>query len=320
MPGGAVNFINTTNGGSSYTWNFGDASAVETTPNASHVYATSGSYNITLTATSQYGCTHDTMKVFSAFFEKPLASFSVNADTLCQGTQNLFYDESVDPYSPISNWQWEFGDNSQSSDADPVKTYSRPGNFDVKLTVRNAAGCSDDTTIKVIVYLQPVIDAGPSFVVPQGTVIKFNPQANDSLTTGFVWTDASGSVISTDLRPVLTAMFNEKYTLTATGLGDCTATDTMTVKILKPIKVPNAFSPNGDGINDTWVITNLSDYPGAVVEIFNRYGQSVFLSNGYSKPWDGTQNGKPLPVATYYYVIQLKNGFVPVTGSVTIVK
>jgi gliding motility-associated-like protein len=122
------------------------------------------------------------------------------------------------------------------------------------------------------------------------------------------------------LNPTLTVTENRTYTLVAVGDGNCTAMDTMTVRILKPIDVPNVFSPNGDGTNDTWLIPNLADYPGAKVEIFNRWGQQVFLSYGYNKAWDGTFLGKPLPLATYYYVITLNNGFKPVTGSVTIIK
>jgi gliding motility-associated-like protein len=84
--------------------------------------------------------------------------------------------------------------------------------------------------------------------------------------------------------------------------------------------VPNVFSPNGDGINDSWEVTNLIDYPGALVEVYNRYGQQVFYSSGYTQPWDGKLKSSPLPVGTYYYVITLKNGFKPITGSVTIVR
>jgi gliding motility-associated-like protein len=122
------------------------------------------------------------------------------------------------------------------------------------------------------------------------------------------------------LRPSLVAQYNQTYTLSATGDGNCTATDTMTVKILKPITVPNSFSPNGDGINDQWVIPNLADYQNCKVEVFNRYGQLVFQSSGYGKSWDGTYKGSPVPFATYYYIITLNYGFQPVTGSVTIVR
>lgn len=86
------------------------------------------------------------------------------------------------------------------------------------------------------------------------------------------------------------------------------------------IDVPNAFSPNGDGINDTWKIRYLESYPGATVEVYDRYGQLVFRSQGYDKEWDGIYNGQPLPVATYYYIINPKNGRKIVTGSVTIIK
>jgi gliding motility-associated-like protein len=136
----------------------------------------------------------------------------------------------------------------------------------------------------------------------------------------FTWTPSADFANPNVLRPSLVATKNQTYTLTAIGQGNCSATDTMTVKILKPVTVPNSFSPNRDGVNDTLVITNLIDYPGATVEVFNRYGQQVYYSKGYSRPWDGNYKGQSLPFATYYYVITLKNGFEPLTGSVTIVK
>jgi len=83
-----------------------------------------------------------------------------------------------------------------------------------------------------------------------------------------------------------------------------------------PVKVPNAFSPNGDGINDTWEIRNLSAYPAGTIEIFNRYGQRVFYSRGYSNPWDGGG----LPLGVYFYVIDLKDGSERLAGYVTILK
>ncbi len=172
----------------------------------------------------------------------------------------------------------------------------------------------------VRVYLQPMIDAGPSFVVAQGTVIRFAPIANDSSVTRFLWTPATGLSSATSLRPTLTATVDQVYTLTATGAGNCTDTDFLTVKILRPVIIPNAFSPNGDNTNDRWQIDNLTDYTGVVVEVFNRYGQMVHSSVGYGTAWDGTSRGKPLPVGTYYYIIQLNNGFKPLNGSVTIIR
>ncbi|HAI84549.1 MAG TPA: hypothetical protein DCL43_12865, partial [Chitinophagaceae bacterium] len=85
-------------------------------------------------------------------------------------------------------------------------------------------------------------------------------------------------------------------------------------------EIPTAFSPNGDGINDTWIIKYLESYPGCTVEVFNRYGQSVFSSRGYATPWNGTYNGAVLPVGTYYYIVDPKNGRNKIAGYVTILR
>jgi gliding motility-associated-like protein len=150
--------------------------------------------------------------------------------------------------------------------------------------------------------------------------VQLKPTVNDSAVVSFTWSPPINLSNPNTLRPLVNAVSDQTYTLTANGPGGCTATDQVTVKILKLVKPPNAFSPNGDGINDKWMIPNLSDYPGAYVEIFNRYGQKIFYSSGYNDPWDGKLKGTPLPVATYYYVITLKNGFEPIKGSVTIIR
>jgi len=325
MPGGMASFTNSTsspdNAPITYQWNFGDFSSNLSTQNPTHVYATSGYYSVTLTATTSFGCSADTSKILSSFYDKPVAMFAVSPDTLCQGTNNVFADLSPIPGNPIQSWNWNFGDGTSSTSSSPVKNYSRPGNYVISLTVKNVAGCtSDPFKDTVIVYLQPKITAGPSFIVPEGTIIRFNPTVNDSSVLQFLWTPSGDFPDPTILRPTLLAMHNQQYTLTATGQGNCTASSSLTVKILKPVIVPNSFSPNGDGINDTWKIPNLSDYPGCNVEVYNRYGQLVYRSYGYGTPWDGRYNGSVLPFATYYYIITLKNGFAPVTGSVTIVK
>ena len=84
--------------------------------------------------------------------------------------------------------------------------------------------------------------------------------------------------------------------------------------------MPNAFSPNGDGINDTWKITNLGDYPGATLDIYDRYGLKVVHLSGANMVWDGTINGTPAPVATYYYVIDPGNNVPLITGWVVLLR
>ena len=87
-----------------------------------------------------------------------------------------------------------------------------------------------------------------------------------------------------------------------------------------PVIIPNTFTPNGDGINDVWNIKDIGNFPNCTVNVFNRYGEKVYSSIGYTVAWDGTYKGSPLPVGTYYYLIDLKNGIPLLSGYVAIIK
>jgi gliding motility-associated-like protein len=324
FPGNAAQFTNGTtvsdNSGLSYAWDFGDGSAVSGATNGSHVYGAMGSYLVRLTATSGKGCVDSARQTFSRFFAKPVAAFSVDQSDICQGVDTRFTDQSTDSGSTISTWAWRFGDGGSDASKNPVKRYSQPGRYEVTLSVTNAAGCTSlPYRDSVRVFLQPVVDAGPSFVVQQGTKVTFQPKVNDSTLT-FVWNPAPDLSAAGVLRASVTASQDRVYRLTAIGQNGCTASDTLTVRILKPVRVPNAFSPNGDGVHDTWQIEHMADYPGSSLHVFNRYGQQVFSSKGYAMPWDGKVNGKDLPVGVYYYIIELRNGFSPLNGSITIIR
>jgi len=87
-------------------------------------------------------------------------------------------------------------------------------------------------------------------------------------------------------------------------------------------QVPNAFTPNGDSYNEKWVIDMKGLYPAVEIEVFDRTGKRVFYSKGYdeSKFWDGTYKGKKLPMDTYYYIINLKNGTERISGTITLLR
>lgn len=302
-----------------YQWSFGDGSANSNDMRPTHAYAASGSYVVTLTATSAYGCSSNITATLSSFADQPVATFTVAPATICQGSAVTFTDASTTAAGTLSNWYWNFGDGSNATRQNTTHTYSNAGLFNAKLVVSNSAGCLSDTaTQQVMVHVQPVVDAGPNFTVAQGTVVTFKPTLNNN-TISVQWSPGGELSNPTTLQPSYKATHDETFTLTATD-GQCTASDQLTVKILRLVNVPNAFSPNGDGTNDTWVINNLSDYQGCLVEVFNRWGQRVFRSTGYSNPWDGRFNGNMLPLGVYYYVIDLKNGFSKIAGYVTIVR
>lgn len=111
------------------------------------------------------------------------------------------------------------------------------------------------------------------------------------------------------------------HTLMVKDSFGCTAEVTFTVEGFNDIDIPNGFTPNGDGINDKWMLKNLATlFPHCRVTVYNRWGSPVFESRGYTNPWDGTYNGKRLPDGTYYCVIEFGDGSSPLKRSVTIMR
>ncbi len=113
-----------------------------------------------------------------------------------------------------------------------------------------------------------------------------------------------------------------EYYLQLMDQNGCVRVDTFFVNTsrIDCIDPPNAFTPDGDGYNDTWVLENIQNYEGATIQIFNKWGTLIFESDHNYEPWDGTYEGNPLPSATYYYVIDLHRETAPYTGPLTIVK
>ncbi len=121
-------------------------------------------------------------------------------------------------------------------------------------------------------------------------------------------------------NPVANPVENMVYTVIATIEEGCEVTDNVKVTVRRELKIPNGFTPNGDGVNDTWEIANITFQPDATVEIFDRWGSKIFESKGYTTYWDGTFNGQQLPTHTYFYVISAENGKLRWTGAVNLIR
>lgn len=89
---------------------------------------------------------------------------------------------------------------------------------------------------------------------------------------------------------------------------------------LSTINIANTITPNGDGFNDYWKINGIENYPNAIIQLFNRYGQKIYESRGYQQPFDGTANGKPLPYGAYYYIINLNKNCNLLSGNLSIIR
>lgn len=146
--------------------------------------------------------------------------------------------------------------------------------------------------------------------------------------------DGTATIAVTGGNPPITYQWDDPFnqtTATAVGLAvenygvtivdaiGCTLDTNVTIQpTIGCFFIANVLTPNGDGMNDGWLIGGLEYFPNSTVQVFNRWGQLLFESKGYPVLWDGTYEGNSLPIADYYYVITYDPNEDPITGTVTI--
>ncbi|WP_181163768.1 gliding motility-associated C-terminal domain-containing protein [Pontibacter mangrovi] len=173
-------------------------------------------------------------------------------------------------------------------------------NYYVSL-VRN--GCETERVpVEAQVYAVPLASAtveGMEIDAGESTVLHGSGGAY------FSWSPAQGLDDPTSANPVATPAQTTRYTLTVTNEEGCQDTASVVVEVRQLLEIPNAFSPNGDGLNDTWQIRNIEYFPEAKVAVYNRWGSLVYEQANYRGDWNGTYRGAALPVSTYFYVVSI---------------
>jgi gliding motility-associated-like protein len=308
-PDGAINL--TPSGGTApYTFSWNDANA-STTEDVSGLI--SGVYSVTIIDAN--GCRFiytDTII--------PLVVVQANAgpdDTLCftnqltlQGNGGVTYKWFVESSSGLT-----FIDTSIAVLVSPslgLNTYV--------LVAYNGA-CSDSDKVNIFVNPLPATDAGPDQTIISGASVQLN--ANGGITgSTYLWSPGLYLDDSVSAFPVATPLETITYAVKITSPTGCTATDSITITVRPTLDISNGITPNGDGKNDIWEIDGIQTYPNCQVEIYNRWGELLFSSTGYTDKWDGKYKGKDLPVGTYYYIIDLRDEVYTenFTGPITILR
>ncbi len=176
-------------------------------------------------------------------------------------------------------------------------------------TLKAENGCDSLVTLNLTV--SPAVNLGVDRNICAGDSVLLSPGTFSQ----YLWQDNSTGPSYVVKTPGI-------YWVTVTDENGCISSDTVVFKYggCFGAKIPNAFTPNGDGVNDTWDIDGLQNYPQCAVLIYDRWGTQVFKSIGYARPWDGRDNTRALPVGTYYYIIDLKNNTKPISGFVTLIR
>jgi len=273
--------LDATYSNTTYVWSTGATTPSITTGTAGKYWVVSTLNNCTAT---------DTINVFTT--TAPVIDLGAD-QYICE------YDSvQLMVFYPSASYVWSTGATGASI------VVSKAAKYKVTASLN---GCFAVDSINVFYKKMPVVNAGPDIILPQNTSTTINAVTNSN-NAGYLWIPALGLSNATIPNPLASPAVATTYKLIVTSVDGCVGTDSMKVNIQYPLKVPNAFSPNGDNINDKWLIGNSDFYPGLRVTIFNRYGQPVFSSIGYNQPWDGTNKGKPMEPATYYYIIETRDG------------
>ena len=296
----------------SWNWTFDDLSS-SNQQNNQHLYTAANSYNVQLIVGTDVGCL-DTLIQTVQVYELPIADFSY--EPTCNSNQIIldFVDQSTST-DPLNYWYYNFAGLGTSNLANPTHLFSTFGIFNITHIVGTINGCLDTIVEPIIIPERPI--AGFYYNTSDGLDIgaTYNFIDTSSHATTFNWEFGEGNN-SSEQNPTNIYYSNGTYIVTqyATSALGCTDSTSLIIDI-KTITskiselIPNGISPNGDGKNDVWNLDFLNlYYPNATVDVYNKWGQQLFHSNGYTTPWDATNNGSIVPEGTYYYVIDLKDG------------
>lgn len=300
-------------GGSAYEW-FGPNGFYANVqgpaiPNVN--FSHTGDYILKVTSTP--GCfAFDTTTI--TIYAAPIATLTPASVTICEG-------DSVQLNAGGSiAYKW-LPATGLSNDTIP-NPFAKPMN-DITYTVRvyNKYTCYDTKTVSVVVWKKPKAFAGPDQYFIKGKPVKLNGSVTGD-NVSYSWSPPTYLDNLNYLKPTAKPPGTITYTLTAVSNNGCgVSSDVVKLEAIDKLFIPTGFTPNSDGLNDKWEIVTFEDYPEAVAEIYNRYGQLIY--RGYGKnytPWDGTVNGKPALPGVYVYLVNLHIGKPILKGTVNLLR
>ncbi len=224
-------------------------------------------------------------------------------DTLCTFVANMDNSTITRLYFPGCT---NASPSSSTERYPPAIKYNAPGIYNINLVINEGQPDEEYYCRDIVVLDSPQFTLGNDTIIPAGEKVELSP---DTSFTAYSWsTGCSDETIEVGEPGT--------YFLTVTNEYGCRNTDDIEVFI--DVGIPNFFTPNGDGINDTWYIPFLYSEPETKIFIYDRFGNSVIQYKAGDEEWDGTVNGRKMPEGTYWYIIKIPGQNKPFKGPVTI--
>jgi gliding motility-associated-like protein len=310
--GDSTNFINTSNpmdGSVIKTWWDFDDGTTSAIFNPNHILTTKkDSFNVKLVIITSHGCI-DTVTQVVRTFPIPKFEFAATATSGCNPFTTMFHDTSTVADGTIVNWLWNFGDKSLTYKNNPSHTYIAEGKFFVSLTITSSYGCRMTDTLKypITVYPRPV--AGFTALPDQTSIYEPTIKLIDESQKATLWDwDLGDKTTSVDQFLSHTYSDTGTYVITQVAINQYGCRDTIQHNVRingePTIFIPNAFTPDGNGVNDIF-IPKMFGVREFNMAIYDRYGDLIFTSVDKEIGWNGKINGSGETVKDDVYIYKI---------------
>ena len=240
----------------------------------------------------------------------PVVTFATDLDSGCAPHCVTFNNTTPD----VSAITWEFGDGQFDSDPDAYHCYLEAGNYNIALTVTGNNGCTNSLSIPDLIKVFPNPVAGFTMTPPNSAPVASHVLFNDQSTGAIHWFWKFGDFLnktSTLKNPTFAYTELGSYTISliVTGNKGCadTISHTIVIEPLFTLYIPNAFTPDSDGLNDFFVVQG-AEFDSFEMEIYNRWGERIYHTTEIDRPWDGrVKDGNEIQEGVYVYKIWVKD-------------
>ncbi len=300
-----VQFKNISKGGFSYFWDFGVDGISSDTSNLfepTYTYPDTGIYKVKLVVNRGTTC-QDSIIVDVLVFPNYSSDFKA-VGLLCPGNTLEFIEVDTSSLVASSKWEWTFDDGTTSTLQNPTKAFANSGFYLVSLAASNANECYRKVTKLIEIPYVNVETSSDTIVLSNIPITLYASGAST-----YTW--LPNQYIDDNTKEKPTFIFPEpgfySYTIIGVTANGCIDTAYVNIQAVKDFVfyVPNAFSPNGDGVNDVFNIISAGNRKLNYFRIVNRYGQTVFSTTNFLQGWDGKHNGKLAEQGTYFWMAEV---------------
>jgi len=289
---------------SSYYWSFSDGTDTTTYDKAVfyHQFPDTGRYTVKLVVNRGLPCVDSSTGIINNY---PGLRAGFTVDGLCRERPVIFEDTSSYVYGQITSRHWDLGLPNLTAGSQRVTLqYPEGGMYTITLTIDTDKGCSKSVTQQLRIYeVRPF--AGNDTILARGQLLPLQASGGEF----YEWQPAIGLSNNSIANPVVNRQEDIQYQLRVSNSQGCVGYDTINIKYyLGPdVYIPNAFSPNGDGMNDRFRFIPVGFVSYDFFRIYNRWGEEIHASTDFRNGWDGTIKGKPAPVDTYIWILRGKD-------------